>query len=442
MEVKGRRRPLDPSLKKTEKEDCTWQMSDPFAHNSNYPGASAGRGRRPPTTSKPNPNNGQPDWFNSMEQTPPPNAISAVAPQTTASSNNNGRRIGEGKPRPPSKAKPPKQSTGPGSTAFGSRLTIGGRNNNNSQSYPTTNSTNAFPSAAASASMPASMPAQTQYTNNTRNRDNNAYGAASYTAPSQPKQPKPAQQPPQQQQPPPQQQQQQQQPPQQQFNQQHSYQQPPSSSQSYSSGPGMFNPSMPPAVLSGKMGEPVNHNAALAAAALPTQQQQQQHSLSSLPPSATPNAAPQQQSTNNFSASSGVVPGNFAPPPPATMSGSMGSNNGPVPQFQGIYDFSDEPPLLEELGVDMRRILSKTLAVVNPFKKIDTAVMTAQDSDLAGPVIFAISLGALLMFQGNPPSFLFLFSSCFIWLPIQVQLISLVFVCCFVFHVFVFSRFH
>ena len=438
MEVKGRRRPLDPSLKKTEKEDCTWQMSDPFAHNSNYPGASAGRGRRPPTTSKPNPNNGQPDWFNSMEQTPPPNAISAVAPQTTASSNNNGRRIGEGKPRPPSKAKPPKQSTGPGSTAFGSRLTIGGRNNNNSQSYPTTNSTNAFPSAAAS----ASMPAQTQYTNNTRNRDNNAYGAASYTAPSQPKQPKPAQQPPQQQQPPPQQQQQQQQPPQQQFNQQHSYQQPPSSSQSYSSGPGMFNPSMPPAVLSGKMGEPVNHNAALAAAALPTQQQQQQHSLSSLPPSATPNAAPQQQSTNNFSASSGVVPGNFAPPPPATMSGSMGSNNGPVPQFQGIYDFSDEPPLLEELGVDMRRILSKTLAVVNPFKKIDTAVMTAQDSDLVGPVIFAISLGALLMFQGNPPSFLFLFSSCFIWLPIQVQLISLVFVCCFVFHVFVFSRFH
>jgi hypothetical protein len=262
-------------------------MSDPFAHNSNYPGASAGRGRRPPTTSKPNPNNGQPDWFNSMEQTPPPNAISAVAPQTTASSNNNGRRIGEGKPRPPSKAKPPKQSTGPGSTAFGSRLTIGGRNNNNnSQSYPTTNSTNAFPSAAASASMPASMPAQTQYTNNTRNRDNNAYGAASYTAPSQPKQSKPAQQPPQQRQPPPRQQQQQ--PPQQQFNQQHSYQQPPSSSQSYSSGPGMFNPSMPPAVLSGKMGEPVNHNAALAAAALPTQQQQQQQQHSLTLPAPTP----------------------------------------------------------------------------------------------------------------------------------------------------------
>ena len=57
--------------------------------------------------------------------------------------------------------------------------------------------------------------------------------------------------------------------------------------------------------------------------------------------------------------------------------------------------------MLEELGIDMRRILSKTVAVINPFKKVNNEVMTAQDSDLAGPVIFAISLGALLMFQGK-----------------------------------------
>ena len=60
-----------------------------------------------------------------------------------------------------------------------------------------------------------------------------------------------------------------------------------------------------------------------------------------------------------------------------------------------------ETALLEELGIDMRRILSKTVAVINPFKKVNNEVMTAQDSDLAGPVIFAISLGALLMFQGK-----------------------------------------
>ena len=133
------------------------------------------------------------------------------------------------------------------------------------------------------------------------------------------------------------------------------------------------------------------------------------------------------------------------------MSGSMGSNNGPVPQFQGIYDFSDEPPLLEELGVDMRRILSKTLAVVNPFKKIDTAVMTAQDSDLAGPVIFAISLGALLMFQGNP--LLLFFSSsgqCMIQLVTNSCsthfFVVRSFFCFSVlfsrFHIFTFSHFH
>ena len=63
--------------------------------------------------------------------------------------------------------------------------------------------------------------------------------------------------------------------------------------------------------------------------------------------------------------------------------------------------FFFETALLEELGIDMRRILSKTVAVINPFKKVNNEVMTAQDSDLAGPVIFAISLGALLMFQGK-----------------------------------------
>ena len=66
-----------------------------------------------------------------------------------------------------------------------------------------------------------------------------------------------------------------------------------------------------------------------------------------------------------------------------------------------IFDFFFETALLEELGIDMRRILSKTVAVINPFKKVNNEVMTAQDSDLAGPVIFAISLGALLMFQGK-----------------------------------------
>ena len=44
---------------------------------------------------------------------------------------------------------------------------------------------------------------------------------------------------------------------------------------------------------------------------------------------------------------------------------------------------------------------TKTIAVINPLKKVDTAVMTAQDSDLAGPMIFAVTLGALLMFQGK-----------------------------------------
>ena len=51
--------------------------------------------------------------------------------------------------------------------------------------------------------------------------------------------------------------------------------------------------------------------------------------------------------------------------------------------------------------MDMHRIWYKTLAVVNPLKPVDVTIMKAQDSDLAGPLIFACTLGALLMFQGK-----------------------------------------
>lgn len=68
--------------------------------------------------------------------------------------------------------------------------------------------------------------------------------------------------------------------------------------------------------------------------------------------------------------------------------------------------YDGEPPLLEELGVNLRHVRSKvrclprriliarcqgltyrqTLAVLNPFSRIDQHLM--DDSDLAGPLIF------------------------------------------------------
>lgn len=68
----------------------------------------------------------------------------------------------------------------------------------------------------------------------------------------------------------------------------------------------------------------------------------------------------------------------------------------------------DEPPLLEELGIDPDRIMQKTLAVLNPFHRkgqIDDANYLLQDSDLAGPVAFCLVLAAFLLLAGSKAHF-------------------------------------
>lgn len=71
-------------------------------------------------------------------------------------------------------------------------------------------------------------------------------------------------------------------------------------------------------------------------------------------------------------------------------------------------DEEDEPPLLEELGIDPDRIMQKTLAVLNPFHRkgqIDDANYLLQDSDLAGPVAFCLVLAAFLLLAGSKAHF-------------------------------------
>jgi hypothetical protein len=48
-------------------------------------------------------------------------------------------------------------------------------------------------------------------------------------------------------------------------------------------------------------------------------------------------------------------------------------------------DFANEPPLLEELGINPDYIVQKTLTVLNPFRT--TRPDVAADSDLAGPLV-------------------------------------------------------
>lgn len=65
-------------------------------------------------------------------------------------------------------------------------------------------------------------------------------------------------------------------------------------------------------------------------------------------------------------------------------------------------DYENEPPLMEELGINLQHIQTKSRAVILPFTKnasIDMSIM--EDSDMAGPIFFALLLGGELVLSGK-----------------------------------------
>eukprot|EP00026_Physarum_polycephalum_P017124 Phypoly_transcript_18231.p1 GENE.Phypoly_transcript_18231~~Phypoly_transcript_18231.p1 ORF type:complete len:223 (+),score=32.15 Phypoly_transcript_18231:53-721(+) len=89
----------------------------------------------------------------------------------------------------------------------------------------------------------------------------------------------------------------------------------------------------------------------------------------------------------------------------ATNTGSYGnypaSSNYMQSSSSGSYQtgFEEEPPLLEELGINFAHIRTKSLSVLNPLKKIDSHIM--DDTDLAGPLFFALVMGVFLLLNGK-----------------------------------------
>ena len=81
---------------------------------------------------------------------------------------------------------------------------------------------------------------------------------------------------------------------------------------------------------------------------------------------------------------------------PNSMGGSI--NTDPFSSSNGT-EFDDEPPLLEELGINFDQISQKTLAVVNPLRSTDANIL--QDSDLAGPLVFCLAFGVFLLLSGK-----------------------------------------
>ncbi|CAF2508460.1 unnamed protein product [Rotaria sp. Silwood2] len=59
----------------------------------------------------------------------------------------------------------------------------------------------------------------------------------------------------------------------------------------------------------------------------------------------------------------------------------------------------DEPPLLEELGINFDHILKKTKSVLNPFTTPDLSIL--DDVDLAGPLVFCFAFAFSLLLLGK-----------------------------------------
>ncbi|XP_075155399.1 protein YIPF5 homolog [Haematobia irritans] len=99
--------------------------------------------------------------------------------------------------------------------------------------------------------------------------------------------------------------------------------------------------------------------------------------------------------TNNSSMSSFYDPNAYAAPNPYDQNDKGFKTGG-----GGVgNEFEDEPPLLEELGINPNHIFQKTLAVLNPMRGADQHIL--QDTDMAGPLVFCLALGGFLLLSGK-----------------------------------------
>lgn len=114
-------------------------------------------------------------------------------------------------------------------------------------------------------------------------------------------------------------------------------------------------------------------------------------------------SGPMSSSANTTKAFSGTIlnPNNSFS---NSMKSSTSSSSIPTAPYDP-HEFDNEPPLLEELGINFTHIRTKSLAVLLPMKfaasleQIDTSMM--EDNDMAGPMAFALALGGELLLCGK-----------------------------------------
>lgn len=126
------------------------------------------------------------------------------------------------------------------------------------------------------------------------------------------------------------------------------------------------------------------------ASTVPTNDDNLQGPMSAMSPSASINIMQPSTSSTSINSTTG-----------GTIGGGGGGYN-PV-------DFENEPPLLEELGINLDQISAKSLAVILPLPtniaqkyNIQNDITTMmEDADLIGPIIYALCLGMELLLVGK-----------------------------------------
>lgn len=91
--------------------------------------------------------------------------------------------------------------------------------------------------------------------------------------------------------------------------------------------------------------------------------------------------------------------------PPATGEMQTPPN---IPTYYGNYDnntdpndpYANEPPLMEELEINLDQIMQKTWAVLT-FKNLNDNKNILHEPDLAGPLVFLLTFGFLLLLTGK-----------------------------------------
>ena len=78
-------------------------------------------------------------------------------------------------------------------------------------------------------------------------------------------------------------------------------------------------------------------------------------------------------------------------------SNTFNSETGYYPPNQP-YNELNEPPLLEELGIDIGQIIRKIQSILS-FRKVNKEIL--EDADLTGPLLIAILFGVILLLRGK-----------------------------------------